>query len=287
MMTESQKNNIFFSQLSQELKDFEEFLKKYVEKHFSSKINNQTGLKDLIDSIHYSLFSLGKRFRPALVIATCKTIGVPISKCFPLAAALEMIHTASLIHDDLPSIDNDEIRRGKPSNHMVFKEDIALLAGDSLFIEPFYLLTHYQQNLELIHQVAQASSLRGMIGGQALDLRFKPSNLMKVYEMKTGVLIQTCVTGCLTLTSHSDEKNLTSYGYYLGQSFQLADDIEDFDSQEKSNASQVMSREEALQQLKKWTQKGLDAIKNIKAPLLEDILLFNQNRVSEFSHEKR
>ena len=286
-MTESQKNNNSFSQLSRELREFEEFLKIYVEKNFPSNANNPTGLKELIDSIHYSLFSLGKRFRPALVIATCKTIGVPISNCFPLAAALEMIHTASLIHDDLPTIDNDEMRRGKPSNHIVFKEDIALLAGDSLFIEPFYLLTHYQQNSKLIHQVAQASSLRGIIGGQALDLRFNPSNLTKVYEMKTGALIQTCVTGCLTLTSHPDEKNLTTYGYHLGQSFQLADDIEDFDSQEKSNISQVMNREEALKQLKKWTQKGLDAIKNIESPLLEDIILFNQNRVLEPFLEKK
>ncbi len=273
------KNLSFLSELSQELREFEDFLEKYIEDHFLKE--NKQGLKELTDSIRYTLFSSCKRFRPTLAISTCKTIGIPYTKCFPLAAALELIHTASLIHDDLPAMDDDSIRRGKPSNHIAFQEDIALLAGDSLLIEPFYLLTHYQQDRELIQQVAQATSLRGMIGGQALDLRFQPQSLMKIYEMKTGALIQTGVTGCLTLTStpYQYQKALTTYAYYLGQSFQLADDIEDFHSKEKSNISQTMDKKQALKQLEEWTQISLDSIKNMEAPLLKRIALFNQNRV--------
>ena len=276
------QNNSFFLELNQELQEFEDFLKKYFKNHFLK--TNKKGLKDLIDSIYYSLFSSGKRFRPALVISTCKTLGIPYIKGFPLAAALELIHTASLIHDDLPSMDDDDTRRGKPSNHMMFQEDIALLAGDSLLIEPFYLLAHYQQNQELIQKVAHAASLRGMVGGQALDLRFEAKNLIKIYEMKTGALIQTCVTGCLSLTTTSYKEALSTYAYYLGQSFQLADDIEDFHSEEKSNISQIMDQKQALKKLKKWTQISLNSIENIEAPLLEKISLLNHNRISELSY---
>ena len=270
------KDFSFLLDLSQELKEFENFLEQYVESHL---LVDGEGLKKLKDSICYTLFSKGKRFRPALSISTCKTIGVPYKECFPLAAALELIHTASLIHDDLPMMDDDKTRRGKPSNHIVFQEDMALLAGDSLLIEPFYLLTHYQQKKELIQIVAEAASLRGMIGGQALDLNFKEQSLEKIYEMKTGALIRASVTGCLTLTSTPHHENLIRYAYYLGQSFQLADDIEDFQSKEKSNISKIMTQKQAFKKLEEWTQISLDSIKNIEIKLLKKAVLFNQKRV--------
>ena len=272
-----EKDSSFLLDLSKELKEFESFLKHYIENHFIKQ--KEVGLKKLKDSVCYTLFSEGKRFRPALSISVCKAIGIPYKDCFPLAAALELIHTASLIHDDLPIMDDDKTRRGKPSNHIVFQEDMALLSGDSLLIEPFYLLAHYKQKTELIQIVAEAASARGMIGGQALDLNFQPESLEKIYEMKTGALIRASIMGCLTLASTPHHKALTRYAYYLGQSFQLADDIEDFQSKEKSNISAMMNHKQALKKLEEWTQISLDSIKNIETKLLEKAVLFNQKRV--------
>jgi len=214
----------------------------------------------------------------------CKTLDINYKLCFPLAVALEMIHTASLIHDDLPCMDNDSQRRGKASNHIVFGEDMALLAGDSLLIEAFVLLCQFNQKPSVIGVVASASSLSGMMGGQALDLRIQESvqkpYLNKLHQMKTGSLIQACVEGCLLLGPHEkDHLQLKSFAYYLGKAFQLADDLEDSHSNEKSNILNMLGKDQTLKQLHELTQKSLQFVKG--QPLLEKAVLFNQDRACD------
>ena len=274
----------YLKDLSQEISEFEFFLKDYLAQRFDEKSNPEKGLLELRKSIQYTLFSSCKRFRPALAVSVCRTLGIDYTLCFPLSAALEMIHTASLIHDDLPCMDNDSQRRGRASNHIIFDEDMALLAGDSLLIEAFVLLCHFNQKSSVIKAVAQASSLSGMMGGQALDLRIqdpvRESYLNKLHQMKTGALIQACVEGCLFLDSHKEKQSsqeLKSFGYYLGKAFQLADDLEDSYSNEKSNVLNVLDRDQTLQRLDELTKKSLQIIKG--RPLLEKAVLFNQARV--------
>ncbi len=274
----------YLTDLSQEISEFEFFLKDYLAKRFDENFNPEKGLLELRKSIQYTLFSSCKRFRPALAVSVCQTLGIDYKKSFPLAAGLEMIHTASLIHDDLPCMDNDSQRRGRASNHIVFEEDMALLAGDSLLIEAFVLLCHFNQKSSVIQAVAQASSFSGMMGGQALDLRIQApvqeSYLSKLHRMKTGALIQACVEGCLFLDSGKSKtitQGLKSFGCYLGEAFQLADDLEDSYSNEKSNALNVLDRDQILQRLDELTQKSLQTIKG--RPLLEKAVLFNQARV--------
>lgn len=273
----------YLQDLSQEVSEFELFLKNYLELRFDEKSNPEKGLSELRRSIQYTLFSSCKRFRPALAVSVCKTLGIDYKLCFPLASALEMIHTASLIHDDLPCMDNDSERRGQASNHVVFDEGMALLAGDSLLIEAFVLLCHFNQKSSVIEVVASASSLSGMMGGQALDLRIQDpvqeSYLNKLHRMKTGALIQACVEGCLLLGSHQQESHqeLKSFAYHLGKAFQLADDLEDSHSNEKSNMLNVLGKDQTLKQLDELTQKSLQLIKG--QPLLEKAVLFNQSRV--------
>ncbi len=273
----------YLQDLSQEISEFELFLKDYLAQRFDEKANPEKGLLELRKSIQYTLFSSCKRFRPALAISVCQTLEIDYKLCFPLAASLEMIHTASLIHDDLPCMDDDSQRRGKASNHIVFNEDMALLAGDSLLIEAFVLLCHFNQKSSVIKVVANASSLSGMMGGQALDLRIQnpiqESYLSKLHQMKTGALIQACVEGCLFLDLYTEKyhQELKSFAYYLGKAFQLADDLEDSHSNEKSNVLNVLNRDQTLQQLDELTKKSLQIIKG--RPLLEKAVLFNQTRV--------
>lgn len=275
--------NSYLKDLFQEISEFEVFLKNYLEKRFDENSHPEKGLSELRKSIQYTLFSSCKRFRPALAISVCQTLKVDYKLCFPLAAALEMIHTASLIHDDLPCMDNDLQRRGQASNHIVFNEDMALLAGDSLLIEAFVLLCHFNQKALVVKVVAEASSLSGMMGGQALDLRIQEpvqeSYLNKLHQMKTGALIQACVEGCLCLDlpKEAAHQEFKSFAYYLGKAFQLADDLEDSHSNEKSNVLNVFGREKTLKELDECTQKSLQVIKG--RPLLEKAVLFNQARV--------
>ena len=274
-----------FSFLSKELAEFENFLKDYFQKRFNQTSFQQTGLLLLRDSIQYTLFSKGKRFRPALCIGTCQALSIDYKKSFPLAAALELIHTASLIHDDLPCMDDDDRRRGKPSNHVVFSEDIALLAGDALLIDVFYLLCFFQQDSQLIYKVAKAASFSGMIGGQSLDMKTTSqadfSYIKKLYEMKTGALISASIEGvlCLKDVTVDQKKSFQQFAYYLGLAFQLADDIADKNSDNKATTLfHCFSEEQAIRQLNEWTEKSLDALNGIKATALKKLVHFNHHR---------
>lgn len=193
-------------------------------------------------AIRYSLFAGGKRIRPILSIAAFEAVGGKGIGILPFACALEMIHTYSLIHDDLPAMDNDDFRRGIPTCHKVFGEAIGILAGDALLTEAFKLMTNrsfvsgpsdpVSLILELINEVAQSAGIFGMVGGQALDIESEGTEvdlptLQYLHTHKTGALILVSVRIGAKLGGGNEEalKAFTRYGERIGLAFQIADDI--------------------------------------------------------------
>jgi farnesyl diphosphate synthase len=196
----------------------------------------------LHQAMRYSVLGSGKRVRPVLVYATASTLGIPLEKVDGIAAAIEIIHAYSLIHDDLPAMDDDDLRRGKPTCHKQFDEATAILAGDALQALSFYILTHdpemtsdASRRLEMIEKLALFSGSRGMAGGQAIDLASvgKEINITELETMhihKTGALIRTCIqTAALTSDTITDThfEALDCYAKKIGLSFQVQDDILD------------------------------------------------------------
>lgn len=194
------------------------------------------------ESMHYSLFAGGKRLRPCLLIAAAEAVGGSRYDVLPFAVATEFLHTYTLIHDDLPALDNDSLRRGKPTNHKVFGEAIAILAGDALLTQAFVLMTDSlgmasipQKNLlRASHDMARALSSTGVIGGQVVDLESegKPvdaETLEYIHIYKTGFFFKSCVRcgAILSQATVSQIKALSSFGAHIGLAFQIIDDILD------------------------------------------------------------
>lgn len=198
--------------------------------------------ESLHQSMRYSVFAGGKRIRPILMIAACEAVGGRAESAMPAACALEMIHTYSLIHDDLPAMDDDDLRRGRPTNHKVFGEAIAILAGDALLTEAFILLSDPETNREVppavsrrvIHTVARCAGSLGMVGGQVVDMESEGKTvtfptLEYIHTHKTGALILAAIQSG-ALLGGADEAGLaalTRYGEAAGLAFQVADDILD------------------------------------------------------------
>ena len=203
----------------------------------------------LVESMRYSLLAGGKRIRPVLALATARAIGQDERQLLPLAAAIELIHTYSLIHDDLPAMDDDAMRRGRPTNHVAFGEDVAILSGDSLYAEAFrHVLTHQQgepqQILAAVAELAAATGVDGMVGGQYLDIAGGAAGgqggaggqatdcgraLRRLHELKTGRLIGASVE-CVLLIAGMSRPDMTDYRDFaseLGVLFQIVDDIID------------------------------------------------------------
>lgn len=186
----------------------------------------------LEEAIQYSLEAGGKRIRPILAIASGEACGGKTEAVLPVACALEMIHTFSLIHDDLPAMDNDDLRRGRPTNHKVFGEGMAILAGDGLMIQAFGLLARQRISCEVMEEIAQAAGPAGMVGGQVLDLeaegrKLRPQELETIHCLKTGRLIAVSVTSGARMAKATLEQleKLQSYGQAVGLAFQITDDI--------------------------------------------------------------
>lgn len=199
--------------------------------------------KNLISAMNYSLEAGGKRIRPTLVYAFCEACGGSYKNASAPAAAIEMIHTFSLIHDDLPAMDDDDLRRGKPSCHKAFDEATAILAGDALSVLPFEIIADDKiltsdQKIKIISCLAKAVGRDGMIGGQVIDMENeKRSNvteleLRNMYKHKTGELIAvSCMMGCICAGADDETiKASAEYGYKLGLAFQIVDDILDVTS---------------------------------------------------------
>jgi geranylgeranyl pyrophosphate synthase len=190
--------------------------------------------------MRYSVFAGGKRLRPILTIATGELFGADERSLLPDACALEMIHTYSLIHDDLPAMDNDDLRRGLPTCHVKFGEAIAILAGDALLTQAFLTLADYDApdpatKTRVISEVAHASATtKALIGGQVLDIQFESKpvtgpQLEEIHRAKTGALIRCAVRiGAIIGGANEDELNsITEYGERAGLAFQVADDLLD------------------------------------------------------------
>ncbi len=196
----------------------------------------------LHQAMRYSVLGSGKRVRPVLVYATAEALGIALSRVDGIAAAVEIIHAYSLIHDDLPAMDDDDLRRGRPTCHKQFDEATAILAGDALQALAFYILSHDpamtdqpQQRLQMIEKLSLFSGSRGMAGGQAIDLASvgKTINLAELETMhihKTGALIRTCIQMAALSGDDVSEQQFDALDHYakkIGLSFQVQDDILD------------------------------------------------------------
>lgn len=209
-----------------------------------TKISTELELeKDVISAMNYSLSAGGKRLRPVLVLEFCKLCGGNIQKALATACAIEMVHTSSLIHDDLPCMDNDDLRRGKPSCHKQYNEWLALLAGDNLMIKPFEIIANDNSisadtRVKIISILSSAIGYEGMIGGQVLDIQNETRNtitediLVRTCAKKTGALIESaCTMGCLcSETGNSNILYAKEYAKNIGLAFQIIDDILDVTS---------------------------------------------------------
>ena len=190
-------------------------------------------------AMRYSLFAGGKRLRPALCLAAAEACGGAIDQAMPLACAVECVHTYSLIHDDLPAMDNDDLRRGKPTNHKVFGEGIAILAGDGLLTEAFAIAANCRgwprySHRVIINELAQAAGSRELIAGQVADLegegkKLSAAQLKYIHEKKTSALLCCSVRlgGMSANCSTAQLRTLTDFGYNVGLAFQIIDDILD------------------------------------------------------------
>ncbi len=180
------------------------------------------------ESVRYALGSGGKRVRPVLSLATAEAAGVEPESALPAAAAVELVHTFSLVHDDLPALDDDDVRRGRPSVHVQFGESVAILAGDALLAEAFRLALSYRTT-EVARELAQATL--GMIGGQYLDVTETAVHEAELHRLKTGCLFDAAI-GCALWAAEVPERDQIpwrAFGSELGLLFQIVDDILDGD----------------------------------------------------------
>ncbi|MBD2541092.1 geranylgeranyl diphosphate synthase CrtE [Coleofasciculus sp. FACHB-SPT36] len=195
----------------------------------------------IYEAMRYSLLAGGKRLRPILCLASCELAGGTLEMAMPTACALEMVHTMSLIHDDLPAMDNDDYRRGKLTNHKVYGEDIAILAGDGLLTYAFEFIASNTQNvpaarvLQVIAQLAKAVGAAGLVGGQVVDLEsegkpdIQEETLTFIHTHKTGALLEACVVCGAILAGAELEtlQRMSRYAQNIGLAFQIVDDILD------------------------------------------------------------
>ena len=241
----------------------------------------------VLDAMNYSVSNGGKRIRPILAVEFAKLCDGDFDTAINFGCAVEMIHTYSLIHDDLPCMDNDDMRRGKPSCHIAFGEDNALLAGDALLTEAFGLLASSKNVSEknIVRAVLYLSSfagINGMIGGQVLDLQFektKPTidEILKMYSLKTcGLIKAACVLGCLSSNEYDENKIKAAIDYAenLGIAFQIQDDILDIEgdlvslgkpvgSDEKNDKSTIVKYyglEKSKEMVKEYTDKAIASL---------------------------
>ena len=259
--------------------DFKENLKKYqdiVNKNLEKHLRNKECLEGVLnESMEYSLMAGGKRLRPILVISTYEIFKQDIEKCMPYSVAIEMVHNFSLIHDDLPGIDNDDFRHGKLTNHKKFNEATAILAGDGLLNNAYIVISNdlkqsQKEELERKIKVFNEFSLAvdRMIAGEYVDTEYEGKEITKedleyIHKNKTGALLKLCVRMGAILAGASDEdlEKLTSYAEKIGLAFQIKDDILSEEGDEKILGKPVGNDKE----MKKCTyvsQYGLAGAKN-------------------------
>ena len=268
------------------MKTYAEY-RKQVEEALSGQLRSLGEIPDiLLKAMEYSLLAGGKRLRAVLLLASCEAIGGDTGKALPFACALEMIHTYSLIHDDLPAMDNDDLRRGKPTSHKAFGEGIAILAGDALLTEAFAVIAQVDdtERYTVRDYVADRAATGGskmLIGGQVLDLEGEHKKLSEpevraVYEGKTAALVTTALRfGAMSAdATEAQLEAVTDFGYNQGLAFQVIDDILDLTASteklgktagkdvnsQKSTCPALIGLEGARSEAKCRTQAALDAL---------------------------
>ncbi len=254
---------------------YPEHLRGQVEDYLAAlRFADEAGLGGLEEAMRYSLLAGGKRIRPVLALATASALGREPATVLPLAAALELIHTYSLIHDDLPAMDDDDLRRGRPTCHVKYGEEVAILAGDGLYAEAFRHLLHEQEGeperlLEAAAELAAATGVNGMVGGQFIDVRgLVPDGevtLRRLHELKTGRLIAASVECVLLLTSGAARlADFRAFAAELGVLFQIVDDILDVTGTEDS-LGKPQGSDERHGKLTYVSQYGVDGARQMAA----------------------
>ena len=259
--------------------NFESYFYEYLETAFSGvSLQPQKLLKE---AMYYSLKSKASRFRPRLCFATAKNLGKRPEQILAWAIALEMIHTGSLIHDDMPCMDNERIRRGKACNHLKFGEDISLLAGTCLFVESFSLLKDSvfdKKRKSLLELLTASIGFKGLMSGQAMDLKIKKASKaenLKIMKLKTASLISACVEGPVILWSQQTKQRegLLQFAENLGLAYQLADDFKDKKEKKREYFKEGVER----------IDKSLQLLKSLSGDTkaLEDLTLSLRQRFSQ------
>jgi geranylgeranyl diphosphate synthase type II len=220
--------------------DLRALIERYLDGLTFSDAAQTAGLEE---AMRYSLLAGGKRIRPVLALATARAAGMKPESVLPAAAAIELIHTYSLIHDDLPAMDDDELRRGRPTSHVVYGENVAILAGDGLFAEALRLICERQKSgrehvLEALTELARATGVEGMVGGQYVDVTeedLDADGLRRLHALKTGRLIAASVRIPLILANVAEPETITyrRFAEELGVLFQIVDDILDVTGSEE------------------------------------------------------
>lgn len=226
----------------------EELLNKYMPKEEGYQ-------KTIMESMNYSLRAGGKRLRPILTLEACKIVGGNEEDAIAFAVAIEMIHTYSLIHDDLPALDNDDLRRGRKTNHIVYGEDMAILAGDALLNYAFEVMLssslgkkNPEKYLRAINEIAKSSGIYGMIGGQVVDVQSENEQIPKekldyIHNNKTAAIIIGCMRAGAIIGDANEQQidEITKYAKNIGLSFQIVDDILDIVGDEAKLGKKVGS----------------------------------------------
>lgn len=263
------------SPFAKDKKTFEEFLKNYCVKHFVIQDSQQKKLKN---SITYTLLAKASRFRALVSLSTTRLLNQNEKKILPWAAAIEMFHSGSLIHDDMPCMDNSKTRRGKKCNHLVFGEAVAVLAGSSLFIESFSLISSpaFKSKKQLLWNLfISKTGFSALMSGQALDLnksKLTTKKSLQMIQWKTASLIEASVEGpaILWLANKKQRLALKDYGSCLGLAYQIADDLKDKDSPLKNP-------EKLLKRVTSDSLKALSPFKD-RAQDLKTLSLLNEQR---------
>ena len=256
---------------------------KHLDKYLAKKDNPQS---IIYEAMRYSIFAGGKRLRPVLMLAVCEMCGGDIDEVIQFACAMEMIHTYSLIHDDLPSMDNDDLRRGMPTSHVKFGEATAILAGDALLNKAFETVSEYngtnpQRAIKAINMLAMSSGTEGMIGGQIVDMESEGKDidldtLRYLHLNKTGAIIRSsCTIGALMGGGSEEEiKAVDEFAKSLGVAFQIQDDILDVigneaelgkpigsDAKEDKNTYvKLVGLEKSKEMAQEYSEKAKDAL---------------------------
>ncbi|MCC0644634.1 MULTISPECIES: polyprenyl synthetase family protein [unclassified Clostridioides] len=239
-------------EFKQHLKEKASFIEDVLKEYMPKEEGYQ---KTVIEAMNYSLSAGGKRLRPILTLEACKVVGGNEEEAIPFAIAIEMIHTYSLIHDDLPALDNDDLRRGRPTNHKVYGEAMGILAGDALLNYAFEVMLagsinkeNPEKYLKAINEIAKGAGIYGMIGGQVVDVESENKQIEKekldyIHMNKTAAMMVGCMRAGATIGGANSEQmeEITKYAKNIGLSFQIVDDILDIVGDEAKLGKKVGS----------------------------------------------